>query len=71
MQCQYCGDTEGPFETFIGNEKKWLVCETCGTALNEFKRLENMANRKDKKDETANICNKRYANRVSCSDRRR
>lgn len=58
MQCQYCGDTNGPWEyaEVLKNRRPYtmLVCEDCA---NYFRKLE----RKLKKDETANLLHKRYA----------
>lgn len=57
MQCQICGDTEGPFEIIDYNKRVVLSCEGC-------------ANAERKKNGTANIRNKRYGNRVSRSNDR-
>lgn len=57
MQCQICGDTQGPFEIFEFKNRVILGCEDCAKA-------------ERKKNDTANIRNKRHVNRISRSNRR-
>lgn len=61
MQCQVCGDTQGPFEIEDVKKRVLLVCESCA----------KKARKEQKKNETASLYNKRHDSRVSCSDRRR
>lgn len=50
MQCQLCRDTGGPFEIIEYKKRCILVCEDCAN--------------KEKKNDTANIRNKRYVSRI-------
>lgn len=60
MQCQICGDTQGPFEIEEHNNRCKLVCEDCGKEIKKER----------KKNETANVRNKGYARRISRTNRR-
>lgn len=54
MQCQICGDTQGPFEIIDYKKRVVLSCEDCAKAVE-----------KERKHETANIRYKGYARRIS------
>lgn len=57
MQCQLCGNTQGPFEIFDYKNRVILGCEDCANAERE-------------KNGTTNIRNKRHGSRISRSNSR-
>lgn len=59
MQCQICGDTQGPFAIFEFKNRVILGCEDC----------ENLTKEKKKYD-TAHIRNKRHGSRISRTNNR-
>lgn len=57
MQCQICGDTQGPFIIFDYKNRVVLGCEDCEKAERE-------------KNGTTNIRNKRHDSRISRTNSR-
>lgn len=65
MQCQICGNTNGPFEIFDFKNRVVLGCEDCAKLSKE-----NKIRKENKKNDTTNIRNKRHVNRISRSNGR-
>ena len=59
MQCQICGDENGPFEFADYKKRVVLACEDCAKKI-----------RKDRKNDATNLFNKRPTRGVSRSNSR-
>ena len=70
MQCQICGDVNGPFE-IIERKKEWTDIAGVKMHVNEvLLACEDCARAERIKNGTANLRDKRHVNRVSRSNRR-
>lgn len=60
MQCQICGDTQGPFEIIDYKKRCVLACEACAKENQDIKtimRISRYERKRKRKNEAANIRN--------------